>query len=197
MSKLTESLKQLGEIQVNDWDFMALLHKDVSELQVSRSLRSLGNVRVMDWDFRKAVNKFAHEEVDLVELLKRTARYKVMDWDFRSALPDEVKSHAPPSGNRLSDAEMHALILRLKNFLHYVAVNLIGQPDHARIRVEEIQPNVLRFKLVLVNKDVAMLIGTGGHTASAIRSILKTVAATHGVQVLLEIQSHEEPMGGV
>ena len=197
MSKLTESLKQLGEIQVNDWDFMALLHKDVSELQVSRSLRSLGNVRVMDWDFRKAVNKFAHEEVDLVELLKRTAHYKVMDWDFRSALSDEGKSHAAPSANRVSEAEMQALIVRLKNFLLYVAANLIDQPGHARIRVEEIQPNVLRLKLVLVKKDVAMVIGTGGHTASAIRSILKAVAATHGVHVLLEIQSHEEAMDGV
>ena len=197
MSKLTESLRQLGEIQVTDWDFMALLHKDVGELDLSRSLRRLGNVRVMDWDFRKAMNKFAHEEVDLVELLKRTAHYKVMDWDFRSALPDENKTHTPPSEKRLSDVAMQALLLRLENFLRYVVVNLIGQPDHARIMVQQIQANVLRFKLVLVKKDVAMLIGTGGHTASAIRSILKAVAATHDVHVLLEIQSHEEAMDGV
>ena len=200
MSKLTESLRQLGEIQVNDWDFMALLHKDVSELALSRSLRRLGNVRVMDWDFRTvlpAVNKFAQREVDLVDLLKRTAHYKVMDWDFRSVLPGEDKSKAPPSEKLLSDAEMQSLILRLKNFLRYVAANLIGQPDHAQIRVQEIQANVLRFKLVLVKKDVAMLIGTGGHTASAIRSILKAVAAAHGVHVLLEIQSHEEAMDEV
>ena len=50
----------------------------------------------------------------------------------------------------------------------------------------------LRFKLVLAQADVAMLIGRNGFTASAIRSVLKAAADREGVQVTLQIHSHEE-----
>lgn len=195
ISKIASSLKQLGDIQVNDWDFMALLNKDIREIEITHSLRKLGNIKVMDWDFKSslpAVNRLANQEVDLVGLFKRTANYKVMDWDFRSALPVEPKP--APREERLSPEEMQALIVRLKDFLQYVVVNLIDEPNHAQIKVREIGPNVLRFKLVLVKRDVAMLIGREGHTASAIRSILKTAAGMNRVQALLQIHSHEEEM---
>ena len=204
ISKFATSLKQLGDIQVSDLDFVELLNKDIRELEISHSLRRLGNIRVMEWDFRTilpAVNKLAHQEVDLVNLVKRTAHYKVMEWDFRSALHAESKA-APqePGGsseNRLSPEEMQALIVRLKNFLQFVVVNLIDEPNHAQIKVQEIGPTVLRFKLVLVKRDVAMLIGRQGHTAAAIRGTLKAAAAMSGAQVLLQIHSHEEEMAGL
>ena len=201
ISKFASSLKQLGEIQVTELDFMDLLNTDIRELEIGRSLRRLGSIRVMEWDFRNvlpAVNKLAHQEVDIIDLVKRTASYKVMEWDFRSAmhpeLKEEPKAAAEPLGKPVSQAEMQALVVRLKNFLQYVVVNLIDEPDHAQIKVQEIAPNVLRFKLVLVKRDVAMLIGREGHTASAIRSILKAAAGMNGVQALLLIHSHEEEM---
>lgn len=195
MSKFASSIKQLGEIQVTEFDFIDLLNKDIRDLEISRSLRRLGNIQVMEWDFRTvlpAVNKLANQEVDIVNLVRRTAHYKVMEWDFRSALRAENKPG--PSEKRLSPKEMQALIVGLKNFLQYVVVNLIDEPGHAQIKVREIAPNVLRFKLVLVKRDVAMLIGREGHTASAIRSMLKTAAGMSGVQALLRIHSHEEEM---
>lgn len=196
ISKIASSIKQLGEIQVAELDFIDLLNTDIRELEISHSLRRLGNIRVMEWDFRTvlpAVNKLAHQEVDLVNIVKRTASYKVMEWDFRSALHAERKPvPQEPAEPCSSPAEMQALIVRLKNFLQYVAVNLIDEPNHAQIKVREIAPNVLRFKLVLTKRDVAMLIGREGHTASAIRSILKATAGTNGVQALLLIHSHEE-----
>jgi predicted RNA-binding protein YlqC (UPF0109 family) len=188
-SKITDSLKQLVEVQVTDWDFMGLLNTEIRELEISRTLKRLGRIQVMEWDFRAAlpaVKKVANQEVDVVSFLKRTASYKVMDWDFRSAPP------AAPTAPGISRDEMQALIVRLKNFLEYVAVNLIDEPNHAQIKVTEMGPTGLRFKLVLVKKDVAMLIGREGHTAAAIRNVLKAAAATHGVQVLLQIHSHEE-----
>lgn len=198
ISKFTSSLKQLGEIQVTEWDFMDLLHKDVSELEISRSLKRLGNLRVMDWDFRTvlpAMNKLAHQEVDLGDLVRRTAHYKVMEWDFRSASPEERKpASSTAEGNRLSAEEMQALIVRLKNFLQYVAVQLISEPGHAQIKVQEIAPNVLRFRLVLVKRDVALLVGREGYTASAIRNLLKATAGMGGVHTLLVIHSHEDEM---
>ena len=81
---------------------------------------------------------------------------------------------------------------RLKNFLQYVAVNLIDEPSQAQLKVAELGPQRLRFKLVLAQTDVAMRIGRNGFTASAIRSVLKAAAEREGVQVTLHIHSHEE-----
>jgi predicted RNA-binding protein YlqC (UPF0109 family) len=87
---------------------------------------------------------------------------------------------------------MQAVTDRLKNFLQYVAVNLIDDPSQAQLKVAQLAPKRLRFKLVLAKQDVAMLIGRNGFTASAIRSVLKAAADKEGVQVTLQIHSHEE-----
>ena len=189
VSKIADSLRQLGEIQVAEWDFMGLLNTELKELEITRSLKRLGRIQVMEWDFRAAlpaVKKVANQEVDIISFLKRTADYKVMDWNFRSAAP------AAPVKASISRDEMQAILVRLKNFLQYVAVNLISEPGQAQIKVSEMGPTGLRFKLVLAKKDVGLLIGREGHTAAAIRNILKATAAVHGVQVLLQIHSHEE-----
>ena len=198
ISKIASSLKQLGDIQVNDWDFMALLNKDIKEIEIGQSLRKLGNVRVMEWDFRTvlpALNKLANQEVDIVGLVKRTAQYKVIEWDFRSVLPDEERALENPPDRLEQDLrpeEIQSLIVRLKDYLQYVVVNLIDEPKHAQIKVQEIAPNVLRFRLVLVKRDLAMLVGREGQTATAIRNLLKAAAGMNGVQALLLIHSHEE-----
>lgn len=87
---------------------------------------------------------------------------------------------------------MQAVTERLRNFLQYVAVKLIDDPSQAQLKVAELGPGRLRFKLVLAQADVAMLIGRNGFTASAIRSVLKAAAAKEGVLVSLQIHSHEE-----
>jgi len=87
---------------------------------------------------------------------------------------------------------MKAVTERLKSFLQYVAVQLIDEPKLAQLKVAELGPKRLRFKLVLAQGDVAMLIGRNGFTASAIRSVLKAAAEKEGVQVVLQIHSHEE-----
>lgn len=199
VSKIAKSLKQLGDIQVTDWDFMALLNTEIRDLEISRSLRQIGNIQVMEWDMGEvlpAVKKAANQEVDVVGFFKRTAAYKVMEWDFRSALPAVSKplpqEPIEPLADPISPAEIQALTLRLQNFLQFVVVNLIEEPNHAQIKVSPLGPSGLRFKLVLVKRDVAMLIGREGHTAAAIRNLLKATAAIHGVQALLQIHSHEE-----
>ena len=200
ISKFADSLKQLGEIQVNDWDFMSLLHKDLKDVEISKSLRRLGSIKVMEWDFRTvlpAVNKLAKQEVDIVDLVRRTAAYKVMEWDFREALhgehPMTPKDLAPNAGaHSAATSEIQSVILQLKGFLEFLVLGLVDEPRHATIKVKEIAPRVLRFKVVLVKRDVAMLVGTGGYTASAIRNLLKAAASRHGIQALLVVLSHEE-----
>ncbi|MEI7909354.1 MAG: KH domain-containing protein [Verrucomicrobiota bacterium] len=201
IAKIANSLKQLGDIQVTEWDFMGLMHTDIKDLEITRSLRRLGGIQVMEWDFRSAlvaVKNTANHEVDLVNLVKRTAHYKVMEWDFRSVFPAEPKPTPPPPAAPLakcpSPAELQEISARLERFLQFIVANLIDEPNQARITVAQIGPNALRFKLGLVNKDVAMLIGKAGFTAAAIRNILKSVARLNGTQVLLQIHSHEDAM---
>jgi predicted RNA-binding protein YlqC (UPF0109 family) len=193
ISEITDSIRELGEIQVTDWDLMGLLNKDLKELEIGRSLRKLGNKKVMEWDFGTAlptVHKLAHREVDVIGWVKRAARFKVMEWDFRSTLqgagdPSEV----PDPG------EMQELIVRLRSFLHFVAMNLIDEPDRAEIRIQEIGPGVVRFKLVVAEKDLKTMLGRDGSTASAVRNLLKAAALADGAHALLEIHSHEEGAG--
>jgi uncharacterized protein len=191
--EIAKSLKELGEIQVTDWDFKTLLNTEIHELEIAQSLRRLGQIQVNDWDFKNvipAVKKTANQEVDVVDLLKRTANYKVMDWDFRG--PEVSKQVPSPTAKSHDAAAVQAISTRLRNFLQYVTVNLIDEPDLAQIRVSSLGPTGLRFKLVLTKKDTAKLIGKEGQTAAAIRGVLQATAASHGVQALLQIHSHEE-----
>ncbi len=197
-SKIARSLKQLGEIQVNDWDFMTLLNTDIHDFEFSRSLRRLGQIRVTDWDFKDvvpAVKKAAKQEVDLLDILKRTANYKVMEWDFKNRTPTAAESILVPvrqTATSSGQADMPEITLRLKIFLQYVVVNLIDEPSHAQINVVPLKPTGLRFKVILTKKDAAALIGKGGDTAAAIRNLLKSMAQGYHVVVLLQIHSHEE-----
>ena len=98
------------------------------------------------------------------------------------------------AGNTLTvhTSTMQPATERLRNFLQYVAVKLIDDPAQAQLKVAELAPKKLRFKLVLAPADVAMLIGRNGFTASAIRSVLKAAAEQEGMQVSLQIHSHDE-----
>lgn len=198
IAKLRKSLKNIGEIQVTEWDFMNLLNTSISDLEMAQSLRRFGNIKVMEWDFRTvlpAVKKSANREIDLVDIFKRTADYRVIEWDFRGALTGNRKlEDVKLSEEELHDVDMIALRDRLKNFLQYVALQLISSPQQAQIKVSKLEPSGLRFKLVLAHKDVSTIIGRDGGTAEAIRGVMKGIAADLGVPILLQIHSFEEEM---
>lgn len=174
----------------------SILHTDIKDLELTRSLRRLGSIRVTDWEFSDvlpAVSRLAHKEVDLVDIFKRTCNYRVTDWDFRDLLHSHLsEKDEDESTAQLSPEEMQAIIHRLTAFLGFVTEGLVEQPQHARIKVAEIQPGLLRFKLVLVRRDTAALIGHGGHSAAAIRRLMQDAGHRQGVQVLLQVLSHEE-----
>jgi predicted RNA-binding protein YlqC (UPF0109 family) len=192
ISEFTQTLKQLGEVQVNDWDFMALLNK---ELDLGDSLRRLGNTKVLEWDFGSVMptfHKLAHKEVELPKVVVRAAKFKVIDWDFRSSGNQSSKGSTKPEKKLPDPAEMEDLKDRLRGFLQFAILNLISEPAHAEIRIQEIDPGVLRFRVLVTQKDVKDLIGRNGATASAMRNLLKATAGSVGVHALLDILSHEE-----
>ena len=81
---------------------------------------------------------------------------------------------------------------QIKNFLQYIALQLIKHPSEAQLRVAEVEPGHLRFRLILNKEDVAMMIGRNGFTASAIRNILKAAAQRDNISATLQIVSLEE-----
>lgn len=191
MSRFTESLKRIGDIEVTEWDFAQLLHRDIEDLEVTRSLRRLGGMRVTEWEFKDvlpAMNRLAHKEVDLVDIFKRAAAYRVMEWDFNTTARSQSKAGELP----VSDEEIGSISRRLEKFLGFVAAGLIEQPAHARISMRQIAPAVLCFRLILVKRDAAILIGHGGHGAAAIRRIMQAVGETRRVKILLRVLTHEE-----
>jgi len=87
---------------------------------------------------------------------------------------------------------MQAVTEQLRSFLQYVAVQFIEHPAQAQLRVAELGPKRLRFRLILEPSDVALLIGRNGFTASAIRSVMKAAADREGVHASLQIHSHAD-----
>jgi predicted RNA-binding protein YlqC (UPF0109 family) len=126
------------------------------------------------------------------ERVGRVSRIRQMPIEIRSGSVTAEPCLAKCAQTHHSSHIMQAVTDRLKNFLQYVAVNLIEEPSQAQLKVAELGPKKLRFKLILARQDVAMLIGRNGFTASAIRSVLKAAAEKEGFQVSLQIHSHEE-----
>jgi predicted RNA-binding protein YlqC (UPF0109 family) len=197
ISEITGSLSEFGPIRVTDRGFLELLNTDIKELEIASSLRKLGNTKVMEWDFKAAlpaVHKFAHQEVDVVGWMKRVAHYKVMDRTSTKPDDEAVPELAGAARKIPEPEEMQELVARLQSFLQFVVVNLIDEPARAQVRVNEIAPGVVRFRLVVTQKDQKLLVGKDGATASSIRNMLKGVAAEEGVHVLLQILSPEEDL---
>jgi len=94
--------------------------------------------------------------------------------------------------SRVHGLPMQTTTERLRNFLQYVAVNMIEDPKNAQLKIAELAPKQLRLKLVLSRDDVAILIGRNGFTIAAIRNMLKAIAERDGYKVQLQIHSHEE-----
>lgn len=189
-SKLTQSLRELGDIQVNDWQLPSFLNKEISELEFSRAIQRLGQIQVTDWDIKEvmpALKRLANRDVDVVELLKQAASYKVNDWDIRKTI---LRSRV--SKTKLSKGELRAITEKLTRYLRFMIDKLVDEPQYASIITDEIAPQVLRFRIVLKQRDLSMLIGMNGFTANPIRRILKDTALHSGVYAILQIQSHEE-----
>lgn len=189
-SKLSKSLRELGDIQVNDWQLPQFLNKNISELEISRALQRMNDIQVMNWEFKDVMpvlQRLAQKEVDIVDLLKQAAAYKVNEWDIRKAV---LRTRA--DSVQLNKREIKVISDQLKNYLSFMVEQLVDDPNHASILVDEIAPQVLRFRVILKQRDLSMLIGMNGYTANPIRRILKDFALNAGVYAILQIQTHEE-----
>ncbi|HEX5790713.1 MAG TPA: hypothetical protein VFY13_06145, partial [Luteolibacter sp.] len=189
-SRLTKSLREIGDYQVTEWELPEFLRKDITELEIRQSLQHLAKLQVTEWELKDvmpAILRFAQKEVDVVGALKRTADYKVADWDIREAL---LKSRAKRIS--LNNQELRDVAERITKFLEFMIQELVDEPRYVSLQVDEISTQVLRFRIIVKRSDLPLLIGMKGQISSPIRHIVKDTALHHGVQALLEILSDEE-----
>ncbi len=74
----------------------------------------------------------------------------------------------------------------LAELIRYMAVNLVDKPDEVRVElIEERNANV--FELEVAESDLGKVIGRGGKTARALRTVVQTVAPRSRKRTLVEI----------
>lgn len=95
-----------------------------------------------------------------------------------SARDDDPREHS--SGDGLDRGPDLAELIR------FLAVNLVDRPDEVRVElVEERSANV--YELEVAEADLGKVIGRGGKTARALRTVVQAVAPRSRKRTLVEI----------
>ncbi|RCK75887.1 MAG: KH domain RNA binding protein YlqC [Ignavibacteriae bacterium] len=74
----------------------------------------------------------------------------------------------------------------MKEFIEFIAKNLVDSPDEVSI-TEETKDNKVVFRLKVGQNDIGKVIGKKGKTAQAMRVLLSAVGAKSGKRTILEI----------
>ncbi len=74
----------------------------------------------------------------------------------------------------------------MKEFVAYIVKNLVDHPD--KVRINEIGgTQTIIIELYVEKSDIGKIIGKGGRTINAIRTLVMSVASRNGLRVTLEI----------
>ncbi len=74
----------------------------------------------------------------------------------------------------------------MKEFVEYIAKQLVDQPDQVTIE-EELDNDKLLLKLRVAQPDIGKVIGKKGRTAFALRTLVAAVGKKQGKKVTLEV----------
>jgi predicted RNA-binding protein YlqC (UPF0109 family) len=75
----------------------------------------------------------------------------------------------------------------MKELLEYLARGLVEHPDEVRIKEIHEDDGATVLELSVADDDYGNVIGRGGRTASALRTIIKSVAAKDRRRVFVDI----------
>ncbi len=75
----------------------------------------------------------------------------------------------------------------MKEFVEYVAKCIVDNPDNVEVEEKVVEEKKLVLALRVHANDIGKVIGKGGKTAQAIRTILTAIAAKEGKRAILEI----------
>jgi predicted RNA-binding protein YlqC (UPF0109 family) len=74
-----------------------------------------------------------------------------------------------------------------KQLLEYLAEGLVDDPDAVAVEQFEEDDGTVVLELCVGAEDYGRVIGRGGRTAHALRTVVKAAAASEGAHVLLDI----------
>lgn len=74
-----------------------------------------------------------------------------------------------------------------KLLLEYLAEGLVDNPDGVSVEQFEQDDGTLVLELCVAEGDYGKVIGRGGRTAHALRTVVKAAATSEGARVLLDI----------
>jgi predicted RNA-binding protein YlqC (UPF0109 family) len=88
----------------------------------------------------------------------------------------------------MTDAtEMHDDAIQLNELLEYLAEGLVDDPEQVSVERFDEQDGTIVLELAVGPDDYGKIIGRGGRTAQALRTIVKAAAAHEGRRVLVDI----------
>ena len=75
----------------------------------------------------------------------------------------------------------------MRDLLEYLARALVDQPDRVRVEEFEEDDGTVVLELSVGDDDYGQVIGRGGRTAQALRSLVKAAAVKENRRVLVDI----------
>ncbi|HAY34310.1 MAG TPA: KH domain-containing protein [Ignavibacteria bacterium] len=75
----------------------------------------------------------------------------------------------------------------MKEFIEFIAKNLVDNPDAVRVEEVDEGENKIKFILHVQDNETGKVIGKMGRTAKAIRTLLSAVASKQGKRASMEI----------
>ncbi len=75
----------------------------------------------------------------------------------------------------------------MRELLEYLTLGLVSEPDAVRIAETEEDDGSLVLELSVAPDDYGAVIGRGGRTANALRTVIKAAAAKEGRRVFVDI----------
>ena len=75
----------------------------------------------------------------------------------------------------------------MKDLLEHLARGLVEEPDDVRVREAQEQDGSIVLELSVAEDDYGKVIGRGGRTAAALRTVVKFAAARRGRRVFVDV----------
>ena len=75
----------------------------------------------------------------------------------------------------------------MKELLEYLARQLVDEPDRVEVEQFDEDDGTVILELAVAEDDYGKIIGKGGRTANALRTVVKAAAVREGRRVLVDI----------
>ncbi len=78
-------------------------------------------------------------------------------------------------------------VLRVKELLVYLAQGLVDEPEEVAVEQFEEDDGTVVLELAVAQEDYGKVIGRGGRTAQALRTVVRAAAASEKRRVVVDI----------